>query len=154
MNYMLSMPQSQYEKINNYFAEPSRGGKAAFFLTNINQDTKQCQIDITDFIAAEEWGSGAQTTGFGIQSPALMDAIDKAMETCKSFLFLYSDPELGDDSFNPTKKTSNQIVFRIAYHYLPFGLHACMAYSNSGLRGSAWLKDSTLRPMEIMIQPS
>jgi hypothetical protein len=154
MQYMLSMPQSQFEKINLYFAEPTHGRKAAFFLTNINQDNKQCQIDITDFIAAEEWGSGAQVSGFGIQSPSLMDAIDKAMETSKSFLFLYSDNDLDDGGFNPTKKTTNQIVFRIAYHYLPFGLHACLAYSNSGLHGSAWLKDSTLRPMEIKILPS
>lgn len=154
MNYLLSMPKNQYERINRYFKESAAGEKAAFLLTKVDEDGKQCTINITDFVAVEDPEKEARPIGFGIQSPALMEAIDRAMESCKSFLFLYSDRDAGEGAFNPMKRASNQIVFRIAYHYLPFGLHACIAYSDSGLKGSAWLKDSTLRPMQIQIQAS
>jgi hypothetical protein len=154
MKYLLSMPKSQYERINNYFAEPSAGGKAAFLLTNVDQNQNQCQIDVSEFFAADDLKTESQIAGFSIQSPLMMDAIDRAMETCKSFLFLYSDPAPGEDGADPMRTTTNQIVFRIAYHYLPSGLHACMAYKDSKFYGAAWLKDDKPQPLQIQIKAS
>lgn len=154
MKYLLSMPQSQYERINNYFAEPSSLGKTAFLLTNVNQNHTVCRLDVSEFFAADDMKTESQVAGFSIQSPVLMDTIDRAMETCKSFLFLYADPARGEDGIDPIQSTTNHIVFRIAYHYLPSGLHACLAYKDAKFTGAAWLKNDKPQPMQIKIKAS
>jgi hypothetical protein len=152
MVYTLSVAKTHYELIHDYFAEPDMGKRVAFLLTQIDSASNSCQINTTDFIAIDEHGSSRLAASvFGIQPPILMETIDKAMESCKSLLFLYSEPGVHDDGFNPAQSSSNRIVFRIAYHFLPFGQHACLAYDNSRLYGRAWLNDSTTEPMNIRI---
>lgn len=153
MKYLLCMPKNQYDQICNYFAEPSPQGKAAFLLTNVIQNRKLCRLDVSELFATDELRTEAQISGFSIQSPLMMDAIDHAMETCKSFLFLYSDPAREKDA-DTIQSTTNQIVLRIAYHYLPTGLHVCLAYKGSKLTGTAWLKDASHQPMQILIKAS
>lgn len=154
MKYLLSVPKAHYEQIQRCFSNTSPSGKAAFLLTDVDQSASVCRIDVTEFFAADDLRTDAQTAGFSIQSPLMMDAIDRAMEQGKSFLYLYSDPAQAEDGLGPADRTNNQIVIRIAYHYLPSGLHACMAMKDAKLCGTAWLKGATPQPVQIKIKAS
>lgn len=154
MKYLLSVPKAQYERIQRCFSDPSPSGKAAFLLTDVNQGKSTCLINVTEFFAADDLRTDAQTAGFSIQSPLMMDAIDRAMETGKSFLYLYSDPGSSNASADPAYQTNKQIVIRIAYHYLPSGLHACMAFRDAKLSETAWLKGATPQQVQIHIKAS
>lgn len=152
MDHLLSIPREQYDDINRYFAAEPPAGKAAFLLSRMTGDGQDSAMEITDFISISEPVYELKAAnGFGFQSPVLMDTIDMAMASCKNILLLYSLPELGDDSYDPLEDISNRVLFRIAYHYLPTGRHACLVYNKSRLFGRVWLRDSTTEPMKILI---
>jgi hypothetical protein len=154
MKYQLSILKNQYDQINRYFSATD-DSKAAFLLSQTICGAKFCQINITDFIAADDIGRELTAgTGFAFASPALMDTIDMAMESCKSILLLYSDSTLPNETFQPAKSKGACKVFQIAYHYLPTGQHACLAFSQHKLYGCAWLPDATTAPMQIEVVPN
>lgn len=145
MTYTLSVPESCLDRINN-LRRNNGAGRTALLLSSIADDGANCAMDVTDFIELESQGGSAL-----LRSPAIMEAIDRAMEHCSAILLLHPEPCTDDSCFDPGTDMANRILFRIAYHYLPSGPHACIACGSRGLLGMVWLKDSTTVPMDIRV---
>lgn len=149
MEYALTVPRGIYDQINRYYKEAEPGKPLALLLTHIGVEGQSCRFDITDFVSLNEPITG-NSAGF-LQSPALMDAIDRAMESGMGILHLYSYPDAQAQSFDPVDNINNRILFRIAYHYLPSGPHACAAFNGASLIGKVWLRNLSTAPMTINI---
>lgn len=152
MHYVLFIPMRHYETICSYFKGSAGSRKAAFMMTHITKSNFICELEVTDFVSVEREESLA-VNGLASHSHALMDVIDTAMETCKSILFAYSLPEAQDGAFNPAADMENRILFRVAYHYLPFGLHVCLAHTGAGLCGKVWFRNARTEPLSIQVTP-
>lgn len=153
MDYLLSMKSSYYAQISNYFKEPCPNRKTAFLLSRISSGESSHEIDVTDFIGGCTTNSVLQAAnGLWFESPTLMNAIDMAMESCKSILYLYAEPDPPEGGgINAFDSLYTRVLFRTAYHYLPFGLHTCLGFNRNKLHGSAWLADLSAEPMQIQI---
>jgi hypothetical protein len=149
MNYRLVIGKADHARIKRYFDAEPFVMQAAFAFAEIREHSGICTLHFTSFIALNESDYEYRTPGgMSFYSKVLLDILHgTSYLDKKSLIYLYSH---GIDTMPESKNGDQELIFRISYAYMPFGLHASLLYQRSAIAGRIWLPKISTAPLDII----
>lgn len=149
MKYVLELSRENIGLLRQYFNLRPFVMQAAFLMTDVVHKPGYCKLELHDFksLASEdyEWRTSG---GLSFHAAAYMDALRQASDTDKSMIYMHSHGKRSPSCVH----TDETMIFRIAYAYIPFGIHASLYYNNDEIRGKIWLPGLKTAPLNIIIK--
>lgn len=147
MKYILELTRENVEQLMRYFDLRPFVMQAAFLLTDVAHRPGYCRLALHEFRglgdADYEWNAA---DGLSLRAAAYLNALRIACGMGKSMIYMHSQ------SGKMCARHDEKMMFRIAYAYIPFGIHASLYLLNGRIRGRIWLPGLKTAPLRIIVK--
>jgi hypothetical protein len=149
MKYNIIIGKDYYEYIDKYFNTEPFVMQAAFALTEVTKQPDICTIQINEFIKLHENDYEYHTSNsMSIYSRVLLNILHKISNQDKlSLVYFHSHQSVDTSKF---ENKDHEMIFRISYAYLPFGIHASVFFVNNEISGKIWMPSLSTIPLNII----
>lgn len=149
MEYRLVLDRAYHARIKRYFDTEPFVMQAAFAFAEIWESSGACTLRLSEFIALDESDYEHRAPGcMSFYSKVLLDILHgTSYLDKKGLVYLYSR---GADAGPETRHADQELIFRISYAYMPFGLHASLLYGGGCIAGRIWLPKNSTAPLDVI----
>lgn len=150
MPYYLRLSQENMDFMYRHFFANPFIMQAAFILSDIVSDSGKFDLVLNKFITLNESDYESHTAdSLSFFSSALFSALDEAYNQNKNLVFLHS--HRSPSHMNSNCEVDEEMMFRIIYACMPFGIHTSLRIGDDELSGKVWLPKLTTEPLNIIL---